>query len=398
MFKKLSIYYILYIKYIKCAKMDLREIRGLAILSKGNTPLMVKENEWIIPSQSTKTKYTIQNANLWTCSCPDFKYRKTECKHIKAIQFFQKMKHKTELNEFDLETEINPVKQECPFCWSPKIIKAGKRKNKNGVKQKFYCQSCSKYFVDTPLKYVKANPKIIVLTMDLYFKGLSLRDISDTVFQFYNQRIHFDTIRRWITKFSKQMDSYTKQFTPELSGQFHSDEQMIKVKKNWNYAWNTIDHNTRFLLASTITKGRKVKDAQKHFNEVKNNNPKAIEPKYIITDKLKSYGKAIKREFRTQSKRTKHINIVGKRHLINNNLIERYHNEFREFDKTRRCFKTEKTTQDWLNAFKLYHNFIKENSTIGMTPSQKAGIELGLERNKWLSLMQKSTVINRKNV
>ena len=226
--------------------------------------------------------------------------------------------------------------------------------------------------------------------MDLYFKGLSLRDITDTLKQFYGVELHHETVRRWIAKFTAKMEDYTKKFTPELSGTFHTDEQMVKSKGKWVYCWNSIDAKTRFVLASTITEQRKIKDAQKHFQEVKENNPLALEPERIITDKLRTYKKAIRREFRTRSRRTEHISIVGQRKKINNNLVERYHNEFREFDKVRRGFKSNETTQAWANGHRLYHNYIKENSTIGKTPAEQAQINLGLERNKWLSLMEKS--------
>lgn len=370
--------------------MDSREIKGMAILSKGDLPIIIDKEIFEIPSQSGKGNYKVSHLDGWQCSCPDFVNRKIECKHIHATKFFLKLRSKTETDDFDIEEEINPRENECPKCWSKKVIKVGQRKNKSGAKQKFYCQTCGKWFVKEPIKYVKASPKIIVLCMDLYFKGLSLRDISDTIYQFYNQRIHFDTIRRWIIRFSKKMNDYTNKFTPQLSGQFHSDEQMIKSKGKWVYAWNTIDHSTRFLLASTVTKGRTKKDAQAHYQELKENHPNATEPKYIITDSLRSYGKAIKREFRTESKRTKHISIVGQRKKINNNLIERYHNEFREFDKVRRGFKSDKTMQEWLNGFRLYHNYIKENSTIKSTPAKKAKIDLVLGENKWQSLLLKS--------
>ncbi|MFH1257043.1 MAG: IS6 family transposase [Candidatus Diapherotrites archaeon] len=370
--------------------MDSREIRGLAIIAKGDVPVAVSKEEFLVPSQSGNGKYEVKHIDGWQCSCPDFKARGVKCKHIHATEFFLKAKHKTELDGFDLEKEVNENKDECPFCWSNKIVKVGFRKNKNGAKQKLYCQSCGKNFVKTPIKYCKADAKIITLAMDLYFKGLSLRDISDTIYQFYNIRIHFDTIRRWINKFTAKIEQYTNKFTPQLSGQFHSDEQMVKSKGKWVYAWNTIDHSTRYVLASTLTEGRTVKDARKHFNEVKENNANAIEPKYIITDKLRTYSKAIGKEFRTKSQRTKHISIVGRRKIINNNLVERYHNEFREFDKVRRGFKSNASTQKWLNGHRVYHNFVKNNSTIGKTPAEKAGINLQLERNKWLSLIEKS--------
>lgn len=231
--------------------------------------------------------------------------------------------------------------------------------------------------------------------MDLYFKGLSLRDISDTIFQFYNLRIHFDTIRRWIQKFSKKIDDYTSQFKPELSGIINTDEQMIKSKGKWVWAWNSIDNETKFVLASTITKKRTVANARKHFKEVKQTIGEQ-KPDFVITDKLKAYPQAVRREFHSvaplykNTKGTRHISIVGHRKQINNNQIERYHNDFREFDKVRRGFKSNQTTQEWANGFKTYHNFVHKNSGIGTTPAQKAGIELNLERNKWLSLIEKS--------
>lgn len=263
--------------------METREQRGLELLSNGKTPLLIDKETFKVPSQSGAGHYKVTHFDAWRCSCADFTNRKVLCKHIHATMFFLKMRNKVELQDFNVEEELQSNRFECKKCFSDKLVKCGKRKTSSGIKQRWQCSACGQKFVLEPLKKVKANAKIIVLCMDLYYKGLSLRDISDTVYQFYGQKIHFDTIRRWITKFSLKMSEYTKRFTPELSGQFHSDEQMIKSKGKWVYAWNTIDHSTRFLLASTLTKGRSVKDAQTHYLQLKDNNPNAIEPKYIIT-------------------------------------------------------------------------------------------------------------------
>jgi len=37
--------------------------------------------------------------------------------------------------------------------------------------------------------------------------------------------------------------------------------------------------------------------------------------------------------------------------LFNNKMVERYNNEFKEFDKVRRGFKSDETAQQWSNAF-----------------------------------------------
>jgi len=52
--------------------------------------------------------------------------------------------------------------------------------------------------------------------------------------------------------------------------------------------------------------------------------------------------------------KSKHIRNCGVGKKENNNMIERYHNEFREFDKIRRGFKRVNTAKKWNKAFRLY--------------------------------------------
>jgi len=70
----------------------------------------------------------------------------------------------------------------------------------------------------------------------------------------------------------------------------------------------------------------------------------------------------------TRTSAVLHSRIAKK--ILNNNKVERYHNEFREFDKVRRGFKSDETAQQWNAAFRLYHNFIKKHVALsGATPS-----------------------------
>ena len=256
------------------------------------------------------------------------------------------------------------------------------------------CVDCNKFFVADPVKHHKATAKIITLTMDLYYKGLSLRDITDTLKQFYGINLHHETIRRWITKFTDRMNKYVETKTPELSKVWNTDEQMVKVGKDWVWSWNTIDNETKFWIANTISKGRSINEARKQFKEVKKT-AKDQKPELLITDGLHSYKKAIKKEFDTRKrygkpidKAVEHYHKAGIRKPINNNVVERLHGEFREFDKVRRGFKAKDTAKLWVDGMKLYHNFIKEQN--GKTPSQRANIDLKLKGNKWLTLLQQS--------
>jgi transposase-like protein len=116
-------------------------------------------------------------------------------------------------------------------------------------------------------------------------------------------------------------------------------------------------------------------------------------PRVIITDGLQTYKRALVKEYGTTTGRhlskPLHLHNVGIRDIVNNNILERYHNEFRELDKVRRGFKSDKTAQEWNDAFRLYHNFIKRHMALdGSTPAELANAGLSLSGNRWLNLLK----------
>jgi len=359
-----------------------REQKGYTILAKSN-PKSVKEDVYLIPSQTTRKKYLIRKVNdSWICECPDFTYRKVVCKHIFCLIFWLRIKEK-------LKTKMIYPLTVCQFCNSNNLVKNGNRKNSYGNKQRYLCKNCNHTFVaDKGFLRLKGNPQIITATLDLYFKGISLRKISDHIKQFYGISITYVTVYNWISKFVKLMTEYVDKLDPHLSDIWHADEQMVKVNGKWKWSWNIIDEQTRFLIANEITNGRDISEARKVFREAKENT--STIPEMIVTDGLHSYKKAIKKEYSSwKLPRTTHIRLRTIREKPNNNLIERFHNTFRERDKTIRGFK--KTNNNITNGFQIYYNFVRGHQGLnGLTPAQLSGIDLNLNGNRWLGLIDKS--------
>jgi transposase-like protein len=255
----------------------------------------------------------------------------------------------------------------CKFCGSENFIKYGK---KNG-KQNYFCKNCKRKFVNNLyFKRLKADPKIICVTLDLYFKGMSLRKICDHFEQFYDLKVVHTTVLRWIEKYVEIMTKYVSQFKPKLGSVWQVDEMMVDIDGNWFYLWNVMDEFTRFHLASVISKERKIKDARKAFQQAKK---------------------------RSHNDRPR-VGIKGK-HFKNtkfdNNLVERLHGTVRDRNKTQRGLKSEETT--FVKGHQLYYNFIKPHETLnGYTPAHFANIYLSLGNKKWENLLMQS-VKNQKN-
>src|SRR5208337_3492008 len=77
-------------------------------------------------------------------------------------------------------------------------------------------------------------------------------------------------VLKWVRKYIELMKPYLEKFTPQVVGIWHSDEMMQNVRKtqpikmgngedgNYSWLWNLMDHETRFLLASQVTKHRDI--------------------------------------------------------------------------------------------------------------------------------------------
>ena len=124
---------------------NMRKMRAYAIIAKGDTPKMVNEETFIVPSQSNPDKkYQVTHHEDWSCTCPDFQKRHIKCKHIRAVELWLNLRKKLEDDDLFNEFE-NEIK--CPYCGSYNIMKNGTRKNKNGIKQRYMCKDCNRTFV-----------------------------------------------------------------------------------------------------------------------------------------------------------------------------------------------------------------------------------------------------------
>ena len=372
---------------------DERKERASALLNRA-PPERLQQGIYLVPSSDGLKKYRVSHIDAYNCDCPDYQFRCKEkglyCKHIDFIILFNKLKNKVEMDAFEMDNIADNVL--CPICKSDKAIKEGLRKNKSGNKQKYKCGSCGAYYIIDPAKHLKGNARMVCLVLDMYYKGNSLRDIQDTLYKNFGLKLHHETVRRWINRFMTKINDYTATLKPHTSNIMHIDEQMIQVGKDNEWCWNALDNKTRFLLATQITKVRRIKDARGIIQKAK-----AVisqKPDFIATDKGQFYKKAIRKEFPTHAKNYVHFNNVGVNHItkkVDNQMIERYHATFRERDKVIRGFKSEKTADKYIESWKTYYNFVKPHMALnGFTPSEIAGINIGNDKNKWLSLMKLS--------
>lgn len=371
-----------------------RKARGMILLEEGFEPKEIDHKTWIVPSQNGCGTYQVNVFQRhWKCTCPDYQKRGVECKHICAVKIWKNLRTKFEQVNLHVKQTIGINKKipeiSCKFCNSLNITKYGK-KNK---KQNYICKDCGRCFVDNiNFENMKYNPKVIALTLDLYFQGLSLRKISHHLRQFYELNVSYKSVYNWIKKYIGIMNQYVETVTPDVGDVWHTDEMMINVHGSWEYLWNVMDEKTRFQLASVVSTERKTRDARMVFQRAKKVSGERT-PKYMVTDGLQAYRHAVNKEFPTNYHETEHLWNVGLQHHPNNNHVERLHGTIRQREKVMRGLKTDETPI--VEGHRLYYNFIKPHESLnGMTPSEMAGIMVDGD-NKWVSLMKTSLSYKR---
>jgi transposase-like protein len=381
-----------------------RELRGLEILSKGDQIKRIDPDTYRVNSQNVNGSYlVVRNGKEWACECPDYKFRQVVCKHIYAVYFSLNMRQRVVTQ---VQPAIETVKIEgCTFCGSLNAVKIGVRHNLHGDIQRFLCKDCGHKFIQNEgFEKVKATPKAITSALDLYFKGVSQRKIVEHLKMVEGIKVSQPCVLKWIRKYIELMKGYLDNFTPQLGGMWHSDEMMINVRDteplkvgrnseegNYSWAWNLLDHETRFLIASEVTKHRYIEDARKVLKEAKET-ANGQRPDFIVTDKLPAYKEAVTKEFYTAKKpRTEHVRLKSFKEGTNNNIVERLHGTIRERTKVMRGMDNDKSAKDMMEANRIYYNYLRPHQALnGKTPAEKAGIDLNLQGNKWEELIRKA--------
>lgn len=84
---------------------QMRMVRGYAIISKGDVPQRIDKNTFSIHSQNNKGDYIVKIGKVSSCTCPDFKERKRNCKHIHAVKFFLELNNKIKIEHRGIVSE-----------------------------------------------------------------------------------------------------------------------------------------------------------------------------------------------------------------------------------------------------------------------------------------------------
>ncbi len=201
-------------------------------------------------------------------------------------------------------------------------------------------------------RYFKTSPEIIRLAVMMYVRfPLSLRNVEDLLHE-RGIDVSHETIRFWWNWFGplfaseirKDRINRTRSYS---NWQWHLDEVFVKINGETHYLWRAVDHEGE-VLESFVTKRRDRKAALKFLKKTMK---RYGNPEVIVTDRLQSYGAAMKVIGNARRQMT------GRRL---NNRAENSHLPFRRRERAMLRFRLSRSLQKFVFIHASVHNHFNQ--------------------------------------
>jgi transposase-like protein len=342
---------------------------ALAIVARGDQIAVTSATEFRVSSQSRPgVAYRVSALRgHWSCECPFFSQTGRWCIHIQAIRL---------RDGFERPARDAEEPPECERCRSALVVRFGVRRNKSGPVSRYRCSACGYSFSGREgFHRRRTDPERIALALDLFFRGLSVRKITDHFHQVYGLRVSPMTVYRWLAHYSELAVEWMSGLEARTGERWHVDETVIQSHGAARYLWNVMDADSRFLLATHVSRSRGLRDARAPLRKAISTTPDR--PMEVFSDGMNAYPSAVRRElgYRSGSEIVNpHHRVKSIRAKPSKNLVERLHGTEKERTKTMRGFGNDAGASMLMEGFRVHYNLVRPHQSLGTTPAVAAGL------------------------
>lgn len=180
---------------------------------------------------------------------------------------------------------------------------------------------------------------------------LSLRNVEDLLHE-RGIDVSHESVRFWWNRFGPMFVAEIRrkrvqQPHAHSNWQWHLYEVLVKINEEQHYLWRVVDHEGK-VLESFVTKCRDRKAALKLLRKTMKRHGN---PEIIVTDKLRSYGAAMK--------------VIGnasrqQKGRWQNNRAETYHLPFRRRERAKLRFLQMRSLQKFVAIHSSIHNHFNQ--------------------------------------
>jgi putative transposase len=188
-------------------------------------------------------------------------------------------------------------------------------------------------------KHHRFPKEIISHGVWLYFRFcLSYRDVEELLFV-RGVSVSYEAIRKWCRKFGQQYAHQLRRRRPRPGDRWHLDEVLLAINAERHYLWRAVDQEGN-ILDILVQRRRDKAAAKKFFRKLLKR--LTYVPRVVVTDKLKSYGAALRELL---------PGVEHRQHRSLNNRAENSHQPARQRERHMQRFKSPGHAQQFLSAY-----------------------------------------------
>ena len=228
-----------------------------------------------------------------------------------------------------------------------------------------------------PFRWFDSSPEVIRLVVMWYVRyPLSLRNTEDMAFERGIDVCH-ETVRKWVDRFGPMFAAKIRRRRVDhmrhyTHWKWHLDEVFVRINGKQKYLWRAVDHEGE-VLESYVTETRDKAAALKFIKKALKRHGRT---KAIVTDRLRSYGAALK-EIGAED-----LQVTGRRL---NNRAENSHLPFRRRERAMLRFRRMKTLQKFASVHASFHNHFSQERHLVSREEYRSRRSAALA--EWQSLM-----------
>ncbi len=262
---------------------------------------------------------------------------------------------------------------ECKFCgdWET-VVQYGR--TAKGT-QRYLCQKCDRTFIDNKApERMRFPTEVIASAINQFYESSSLHKIKRQLQLDFGVQPDHSTIYNWIIRYTKKATKAFENTRMKVGNTWVADETVLKLKSGGGenvWLFDCIDEDSKFLLASHLTPNRYTKDAQILMERAEKRAGKM--PKVVITDKLRSYLRAMEETF---GDRAKHHQSGPFALTKSTRSIERLHGTIKDRTKIMRGLANKESAKRMMDGWGIHYNFFRPHGGLdNKTPAEAAGID-----------------------
>jgi transposase-like protein len=172
---------------------------------------------------------------------------------------------------------------------------------------------------------------------------LSYRDVEELLAE-RGLDISYESVRSWVLKFGAPIARALRRCRPRPSDRWHLDEMVVRIAGKHLYLWSAVDHEGE-VLEILVQRRRDKRAAVRLLRKLLRK--QGFAPKKVTTDKLRSYGAAVR-----------HLGLSCRHEqgLRQNNRAENSHQAVRRRERKMQRFKSAASAQRFLSVHAAVHN------------------------------------------